>query len=91
VDVFLGPDPKSDLVYIVDQMDPRTGRFDEHKVMMGWYCEADAREGYMSNYDKNWKGFGGIYALTFPQFKKWLDKGDQKKPVGDQVKFYQRL
>ena len=36
VDVFLGPNPKSNKVFVVDQVDPGSKRFDEHKVMMGF-------------------------------------------------------
>ena len=46
VDVYLGPEPKSPYVYIVDQIDHRTGGFDEHKAMLGFPDEASARTAY---------------------------------------------
>ena len=36
LDVFIGPNPDSELVFVVDQVDPKTGKFDEHKVMLGF-------------------------------------------------------
>jgi len=43
VDVFIGDQPDSETVYVVDQVDPGTGKFDEHKVMMGFADESSAR------------------------------------------------
>lgn len=87
VDVFIGPDPHAELVYVVDQQDPSTGKFDEHKCMLGFTTEAAAREAYLSNYEDNWKGLKSITALTMPQFKWWIKNGDMKKPVdGAKVK-----
>ena len=81
VDVFIGPDPDAELVYVVDQQDPSTKDFDEHKCMLGFTTEVNAREAYLSNYEDGWKGLKNITALTMPQFKWWLKRGTQKKPV----------
>lgn len=81
LDVFIGPDPHAELVYVVDQQEPSTGKFDEHKCMLGFTTEADAKAAYLSNYEDNWKGLKKITALTMPQFKWWLKNGDMKKPV----------
>lgn len=75
VDVFLGDCPQSEIVFIVDQVNQR-GTFDEHKVMIGFTCAAEAKAAYLSNYEAGWTGFGGMKALTMAQFKDWLDKGD---------------
>src|SRR5262245_18993888 len=50
VDCFMGPDPDSELVFVVDQ-ENKDGRFDEHKVMLGFDREAEAEAGYLANYD----------------------------------------
>lgn len=81
VDVFIGPDPETEMVFVVDQIDPDSGKFDEHKVMFGYGTLAAATEGYLSNYSKGWKGLGNITSLTMNQFKAWLDDGEQHKPV----------
>lgn len=81
VDVFIGDQPDSETVYVVDQVDPKTGKFDEHKVMMGFADEQAARDGYLANYEKGWKGLGAIKAMPIEAFKRWLSDGDTTKPV----------
>ncbi|UKK52167.1 hypothetical protein L6472_06185 [Prevotella sp. E13-17] len=65
-------------VYVVDQIDPETGKFDEHKVMYGFGSEAEAREAYLANYEKGWKGLGKITGVDKETFDKWLDSSDRK-------------
>lgn len=84
VDVFIGDQPDSETVYVVDQVDPKTGKFDEHKVMMGFADEQAARDGYLANYEKGWKGLGSIKAMPVSEFKRWVKDGDTTKPVGEQ-------
>ena len=87
VDVFIGPDPHAELVYVVDQVAPDTGKFDEHKCMLGYVTEEEARAAYLSHYDKDWKGLQAITPLTMKQFRWWLDHGAQTKPMaGSQIK-----
>lgn len=73
VDVFLHDDAidTSKPVYVIDQNDQR-GRFDEHKVMIGFDTEAAARAGYLSNYTKGWTGLGAITEMSWDQFKDWV-------------------
>ncbi|MFM5335758.1 PLxRFG domain-containing protein [Aeromonas enteropelogenes] len=81
VDVFIGDQPDSETVFVVDQIDPRSGAFDEHKVMLGFADEAAARAGYLANYEKGWKGLGAIKAMSLDAFKQWLNDGGTTKPV----------
>lgn len=85
VDVFIGPDAESDTVYVVDQY--LGDKFDEHKCMLGFKNKADAKAGYLECYDPNWKGFGGITALTIKQFRDWVMNGDTRKPLAEQELF----
>lgn len=80
VDVFVGHNPASSKVFVVDQIDPATGKFDEHKVMMGFNHEDEAYDAYHANYDKDWKGHGEITEMSMPEFKEWLKSGS-KSPV----------
>lgn len=75
IDVFVGPDPESELVFVVDQIDQDTGKFDEIKVMFGYTNEEAAVAGYLSNYSKGWK-VGEVTPLTVRQFKWWVANGD---------------
>ena len=35
IDVFIGENPDSEKVFVIDQVDQKTKQFDEHKVVMG--------------------------------------------------------
>jgi hypothetical protein len=85
VDVFVGGDPDTELIFIIDQMDPKTKRFDEHKCMCGFNTEDEAKSAYLANYEPGWKGFQGITSLTVDQFKEWLQHGNANKPVTEQT------
>lgn len=84
VDVFIGDKPESEMVYVVDQVDPKTGKFDEHKVMMGFADEQAARAGYLGNYEEGWKGLGAIKAMPVDAFKRWVKGGDTRSPIAAQ-------
>lgn len=77
IDVFLGPDMNSDIVYVVDQVNT-DGSFDEHKVMMGFSSLEDARSAYLSNYEEGWQGLGNITGVALDEFKKWIDSSTRK-------------
>ena len=79
IDVFIGDKPESQKVFIVDQVDPKTGEFDEVKVMMGFDDAEAAKSGYLSNYDKNWKGLGEITEASVEDFKAWTKRPRKSK------------
>lgn len=79
VDVFIGPNPESDQVFVVDQVNA-DGTFDEHKALIGWDTEQEAREAYAANYDDGWK-VGPVTAMSMDEFKGWLESGDTRKPL----------
>ena len=71
-------------VYVVDQVNPETGEFDEHKVMYGYPDEAAATKAYLSNYSPGWKGLGKVTSVPKATFDKWLESSDRKtKPFRD--------
>lgn len=71
-------------VYVVDQVNPETGEFDEHKVMYGYPSEEAATEAYLANYSKGWKGLGNVTSVPKATFDKWLESSDRKtKPFRD--------
>lgn len=65
-------------VYVVDQVNPETGEFDEHKVMYGYPSEEAATEAYLANYSKGWKGLGKVTSVPKAIFDKWLESSDRK-------------
>ncbi|MCG6170246.1 ParB N-terminal domain-containing protein [Leptospira sanjuanensis] len=80
VDVFVGPDSESRIVFVINQRN-KDGSFDEHKCMIGFHDEKAARIAYLKNYTKNWKGLGSVIALTVPQFKEWISSNYTKKEL----------
>ena len=81
IDVFVGPDLSSEIVFIVDQV--VNGKWDEHKTVIGVKNEEEAKVVYFANYEKNWKGFAGITPMTLDDFKDWLFNGDTSKALSN--------
>jgi hypothetical protein len=84
IDVFLGDNLESDKVYVVDQVNPETGSFDEHKILMGYNSISEARNAYMEGYEEGWQGLGAITRTTKDGLKEWF-KGDTKKPFAPEM------
>lgn len=80
VDVFIGPNPESKKVFVVDQVNP-DGSFDEHKAMLGFNTIEEARAGYLANYTPGWQGLGAISEMPADAFKSWVKDGTKKKPL----------
>lgn len=83
VDCYLGPNPESHVVFVVDQIDPKSGEFDEHKCLLGFKSEPEALKVYDAGFSD---GSGprrrkGIQTLSLHAFKKWLQNGNTKAPL----------
>ncbi len=86
LDVFIKPGTeKSDNAYIVDQINPKTGTFDEHKIMLGFDNQSEAEKAYLSNYDKDWKGLGGITEVDIDTFTQWTKSDKTTKPYNEKA------
>lgn len=84
IDVFLSDTPEEGDVFVVDQINPETGKFDEHKVMYGFPDMESAKRAYLSNYSKGWQGLGTITHVSKADFKKWIQSSTRKtKPFAD--------
>lgn len=81
VDVFIGPNPESEKAFVVNQVDPETGKFDEHKIMLGFDDKTAANQGYHANYQKGWKGAESITEITIPELKDKINSGVLDKPI----------
>jgi len=88
VDVFIKPGTPTDYsgpIFVIDQV-KANGRYDEFKVMIGWKSEAEARAGYLANYEKGWRGLGAITKVSVADFKTWLTEGDTTKAFAGGMK-----
>lgn len=83
VDVYLGDKPDAPNVFVVDQIDPATGKFDEHKALMGFPSIYAARQTYEAGFSdgKGKARLGAITAMPVEQFREWVRAGDTKAPV----------
>jgi hypothetical protein len=83
VDVYMGPDVGAPGVFVIDQIDPATGRFDEHKVMLGFSTPEAAMQVYGRAFSDGsaQQRIGAVKPMTLLQFKNWLKNGDATQPV----------
>jgi N12 class adenine-specific DNA methylase/tRNA1(Val) A37 N6-methylase TrmN6 len=85
VDAFVKegtPEDWNGTAFVVDQVHPDTGKFDEHKVMLGYDSMEEAKAAYARNYAKDWKGGKAISAMPFSEFKEWVkDPEKTSKPL----------
>ena len=83
IDVYLSDNPTAGNVYVVDQVNQRTGDFDEHKVMYGFNSMEEAVQAYRDQYEDGWK-VGTVTEVSREEFKKWVDSSVRKtKPFAD--------
>lgn len=88
IDVFLTDDIdgwNGRRVYVVDQYN-EDGTFDEHKVMLGFNDEDDARNAYLSNYSEDWANNRKIVitSTNLEDFEKWINSSHRKtKPFAE--------
>lgn len=74
VDVYVGDNPASKAVFVIDQVDAETKKFDEPKVMMGFNNKQEAIDTYVKAFSdgKGLDRIGKVTAMTMEEFKKWL-------------------
>ena len=76
IDVFINSEANNSEIenskaYAVIQNDIVTGKFDEHKLVLGAISKAHAKAIYLRNYSKDFKGFGSV--LGIDELGEWLD------------------
>lgn len=73
VDVFLGAQAADETlpIFVIDQVAPDTGKFDETKVVMGAASEQEARDIYLGNYEEGWQGLKAVTEMSPEVFKEW--------------------
>ena len=81
LDAFVGPNLTSRRVYVINQIEPTTGDFDEHKVMLGFDDDDSALECYEQAYQEGWKGFDSMYEMSMQEFYDWIRNGDLMEPA----------
>jgi inorganic pyrophosphatase len=67
-----------DKVYIIHQVNPKTGNYDEDKVMLGWDSWENARNAYLTHYDTA-DFLGDHTVMTIEEFKQKLEERKKTK------------
>lgn len=83
LDVYLGPDPAAPQVFVIDQIDPDTGAFDEHKVILGAKDEAEARQLYEAGFSdgRGEARLGAITPMPVDSFQQMIDEWNPGSPL----------
>lgn len=81
LDVFIGYYPESGVAFVINQVDPQTGAFDEHKIMLGFPDALSASCAYLESYHRGWQGLGDIVQISIPQLTWWAKHGNHTKPI----------
>ena len=81
VDVFIGNNPQSDKAFVVNQIDPTTGEFDEHKVILAADSKEQADEIYHANHSADWKGAESIVEMPVSELKDKLANDEFEDPA----------
>lgn len=88
IDVFLSNDIdgwNGRKVFVVDQYNP-DGSIDEHKVMLGFNDQDEAKGDYLANYEQGWENGRriDITGVNLEDFEKWIESSKRKtKPFGE--------
>lgn len=87
LDIYLG-DTENDKVFIVNQLDADTGKFDEHKIIAKVGSKNEAENLYQAGFSDNRASerMGMIVEMTIPEFKEWLKSSDTSKPLHKEKK-----
>lgn len=83
LDAYIGDEPGARKVFVVDQIDPRTGAFDEHKALIAFRDEAEALRAYdrVFNDGSGPARRGAVTAMSVEQFQDFVQNGNLRGPL----------
>jgi hypothetical protein len=83
VDVFIGPNEKSEKAFVIDQIDHKTGKYDEVKALLGFGGLNQALDAYAKSFSDGHghDRIGNVKTMTVDQFKDWLKNGDTTQAI----------
>lgn len=86
IDVFLSDNPEQGNVYVIDQVNQKTGEYDESKVMYGFNSLEEAKDAYLANFEEGWKD-GVVSVVSKEEFRKWIESSVRKTKPFSEYKF----
>lgn len=77
-DVYLGPDLRSNKVFVIDQIHLGSKKYDEAKIMIGFPNRGVALANYRAAFSDGRGGerIGGVTEMSITDLKNWLRHGD---------------
>jgi hypothetical protein len=80
LDCYIGPNPNAPMVWVVDQLDLRTGGFDEHKALIGFDSRAEALGAYTLGFSDGMgsKRIGDVRELSVEEFAQNAPRGTSR-------------
>ena len=77
VDIYIGPDENSEMVFVIEQKDLVSGEYDEDKVVLGVASPEEARALYAAGFSDGWgeERIMSVAPMTITEFKEWLKNG----------------
>lgn len=89
VDVYLGKNPDSTTVWVIDQRrvsdKGKPKKFDEHKVFIGYKkLKTAMKDWFKAHLDHGHNRIEAITELSMDELKSWLKAGNLKEPLADQ-------
>jgi inorganic pyrophosphatase-like protein len=83
VDVYVGTHQRSPHVFVVDQVDADSAKFDEHKAFLGFSSKEQAKKAYLAAFSdgKGQQRLGHMAEMSVDTFKRWLVNGDTEKRI----------
>ncbi len=82
IDCFVGPDPRAENAYVVEQLDPNTGLYDEQKCFLGFGNQDLAIACYREHYDKPDEYIFTVSPMAMDAFKRWVGATAPEKANG---------
>jgi N12 class adenine-specific DNA methylase len=84
LDITIGPNPEQNtVVWVIDQIDADTGKFDEHKIMAGFEMGEEAEQAYIDGFSdgRGMDRIGAVQRMDLAQLRQWIANGNTKKAL----------
>lgn len=87
LDVWIGPNIESNNAFVIEQVDPESGLFDEHKAMLGFNTAKEAIEAYDKSFGKGDGALrrGEIHNMPVHKLRAWAKNGDPTKRLSENI------
>lgn len=88
VDVYVGEHPQVNRVFVIDQIDAESGKFDEIKLVMGVPSEQAAKSLYGRGFSdgRGKDRLGAISAISYDELRQWLAEGNPAQPYSPSLR-----